>query len=178
MYTVSIDFTVLLNIKCETNTMHWTEMRTQDTDKPHSSISYTRTCPRCMAFFTKQLVCEWEDTWRKLSKYMFTVFLLDKWQLRRVSFAILQQKVKYKLLKKNEWRFYGMVLDNENIIEHMQVHTPIWSSGLWLQGIKQTFKLVEKKKSHKKPYSNNFSLKYMLRPCHQLHVKGTEPFPD
>lgn len=152
------------------DTGHW---------QPHSSISYTRTCPRCMAFFTKQLVCEWGDTWRKLSKYMFTVFLLDKWQLVRVSFAILQQKVKYKLLKKkNEWRFYGMVLDNANIIEHMQVHTPIWSSGLWLQGIKQTFKLVEKKKSHKKPYSNNFSLKYTLRPCHQLHVKGTEPFPD
>lgn len=76
---------------------------------------------------------------------MFTVFLLDKWQLVRVSFAILQQKVKYKLLKKNEWRFYSMVLDNENIIEYMQVHTPIWSSGLWLQGIKQTFKLAEKK---------------------------------
>lgn len=66
--------------------------------------------------------------------------------------SILQQKVKYKLLKKkNEWRFYSMVPDNENIIEHTQVHTPIWSSGLWLQGIKQTFKLVGKKSHIKSP---------------------------
>lgn len=75
------NFTVPLNIKCDTNTMHWTEMRIQDTDKPHSSISYNRTCSGWMAFFSKQLVCGWEDTWRKLSKYMFTALLLDKWQL-------------------------------------------------------------------------------------------------
>lgn len=62
-----------------------------------------------------------------------------------------------------------MALDNENIIEHMQMHTPIRSSGFWLQGIKQTIKLV-KKKNHVKIHTPITWVKIItIDPCYQVN---------
>ena len=70
-----------------------------------------------------------------------------------------------------------MALDNENIIEHMQMHTPIRSSGFWLQGIKQTIKLV-KKKNHVKIHTPITWVKIiMIDPCYQVNINNIH-FPD
>lgn len=74
------------------------------------------------------------------------IFLLDKWQLGLGLTGNTAAESWMQTLLKKWMEILQHETDNENIREQTQVHTPMWSSGFWLQGIKQTIKLINKKK--------------------------------